>query len=407
MRILVAGAGPAGSLVSILLARDGHDVVLADRAQFPRDKACGDVIGPLALAVLERVGVDLGADRHHIGSMWLGFEGREMLMPARPGLGHRGFGLTIRRRDFDDLLYRQALSEGAVARNGVVSGVARLGNRLRARISDRNDEFDVVIGADGANSSVARSMNMTDQGRILLGFALRRHVPGSAKADRVDLLLRNGPAATPGYGWVFDQGDNQLNLGIGIGVGSDRSRAKGARELLDRYQQDLVDRGVVKLGGGHQEMGGWLKMGLVGTRVATDGVYLVGDAAGLVNPLQGEGIAAALVSALLCASVVDRSGPDGAAAYRSAIHEHFGGFLSTGYLAQSIALGHPKVADLAMRSLVRAGSHSERIASAWGMFWNDLTQYSGPQPGSFGAWLALTAGMRLARATRARLSWDD
>ncbi len=407
MRILIAGAGPAGSLTGILLARGGHDVVLVDRAEFPRDKACGDVIGPLALAVLDRVGVELGANRHRIGSMWLGFEGREMLMPARPGLGHRGFGLTIRRRDFDDILYRQALSEGALSRAGVVSGVERRGDRLVARIGDQSDEFDVVVGADGANSSVARSMNMTDPGRILLGFALRRHIRGSTKADRVDLLLGNGPTATPGYGWVFDQGDDQLNLGIGIGVGSDRSRAKGARELLDRYQQDLVDRDIVNLDGAYQEMGGWLKMGLVGTRAAGDGVYLVGDAAGLVNPFQGEGIAAALVSAWLCASVIDRFGAEGAHAYRSAIHEHFGGFLSTGYLAQSIALGHPKVADLAMRSLVGAGSRSERIASAWGIFWNDLTQYSGPQTGSFGAWLALTVGKRLAGATRARASWDD
>jgi flavin-dependent dehydrogenase len=250
-------------------------------------------------------------------------------------------------------------------------------------------------------------MGMVDAERILLGFALRRHVAGFTEADRVDLLLGSGPISTPGYGWVFDQGDDQLNLGIGIGVGSERSRARGARELLDRYQQDLVNRGIIKLRGSHQELGGWLKMGLVGTRSASDGVYLVGDAAGLVNPLQGEGIAAALVSASLCASIIDRFGPHGGAAYRTAIYEHFGDFLSTGYFAQSFALGHPKVARLAMQSLVRAGSRSERIASGWGIFWNDLTQYSGPQPGSIAALFTLNAGKRLVGTTRARSSWLD
>lgn len=407
MRVLIVGAGPAGSVAGLLLARSGHEVVLVDRAQFPRDKACGDVIGPLALAALDQIGVDLSAYQHRIGSMWLGFEGREMLMPARPGLGHRGFGLTIRRREFDDLLYRQALSEGATAKLGVIGGVERCGDRLRAKIGDRSEEFDVVVGADGANSSVARSMSMVDPKRVLLGFALRRHLTGVTQINRVDLLLESGSVATPGYGWVFDQGDERLNLGIGIGVGSDRSRARGARELLDLYQQELVTRGIISVSGSHQELGGWLKMGLIGTRCASDGVYLVGDAAGLVNPLQGEGIAGALVSASLCARVIDRFGPDGAAAYRSAIHDHFGDFLSTGYFAQALALEHPKVARVAMRTLVSAGSRSERIASAWGIFWNDLTQYSGPQPGAKAAWLTLNVGQRVVAATKARPSWRD
>ncbi|WP_298346117.1 geranylgeranyl reductase family protein [Ferrimicrobium sp.] len=407
MRVLVVGAGPAGSLTATLLARGGHTVVLIDRSTFPRDKACGDVIGPLALSVLEQVGVRLPGDAHRIGSMWLGFEGDEMLMPARPGLGHRGYGLTIRRKDFDDILYRMAISEGAESRVGVVGAVERRGSRLRAHLDGVDEEFDVVVGADGANSAVARAMGMVDLDRVLLGFALRRHVSGSTLTDRVDLLLEGREMVTPGYGWVFDQGSDQLNLGIGVGVGAQRARAKGARELLDRYEQDLVDRNIITTVGTHQEMGGWLKMGLVGTRVAAEGVYLVGDAAGLVNPLQGEGIAAALTSASLCATVIDRWGANGDVAYRRAIDQHFRKFLTTGYTIQRVALEHPKATRVAMQSLVRLGRRSERLASGWGIFWNDLTAYSGRQPGARAARLALGLGQGVTNLTPARPSWRD
>ncbi|WP_298208262.1 geranylgeranyl reductase family protein [Ferrimicrobium sp.] len=407
MRVLVVGAGPAGSLTAMLLAKSGHEVTLVDRSSFPRDKACGDVIGPLALAMLDRLGVELSGDRHRIGSMWLGFEGREMLMPARAGLNHGGYGLTIRRKEFDDLLYRQAITAGAESRVGVVGDVQRSGPHLRVLLDGRQEEFDIVVGADGANSGVARSMGMVEPERILLGFALRRHLSGSVRADRVDLLLGGRGPITPGYGWVFDQGGGQLNLGVGVGVGGERTRARGVRELLDQYQQDLLDRKIITTAGAHQEMGGWLKMGLVGTRVASDGVYLVGDAAGLVNPLQGEGIAAALMSASLCASVIDRWGVDGDAAYRSAIDQHFRKFLATGYTIQRLALAHPKATRLAMQSLVRVGRRSERIASGWGIFWNDLTEHSGPQPGAFVAWSALTLGQSVTTFTKARPSWPD
>jgi len=405
MRILVAGAGPGGSLAAVLLARGGHEVLLVDRSDFPRDKACGDVVGPRALTVLAQVGIELPGDAHRIGSMVLGYKGRQITLPARPGLGHKGYGITMRRRDFDDLLHQRALDEGARSVTGVVSKIARSGKRLRASIGDGIEEFDVVVGADGANSTVAKSMGLVDSERVLLGFALRRHVRGTTLADRVDLFLDPGDDAVPGYGWVFDQGDGRLNLGVGVGVGADRARAKGVRSRLDAYQDQLVSSGAITVMGEPSEMGGWLKMGLVGGRVATDGVYLVGDAAGLVNPLQGEGIAAALASAVLCASVVIRHGADGAAIYRGEIDAHFSAFLSTGYLAQHLALSHPLAARLAMSGLIRVGM-SSRVASAWGLFWNDLTEYSGPQPGSLAASLALTIGKRIAGPVVGVASWS-
>ena len=404
MRVLIAGAGPGGSLAAVLLARQGHDVVLVDRSEFPRDKACGDVIGPRALAVLKQADITLPAHAHRIGSMVLGFEAGQITLPARPGLGHGGYGVTIRRREFDDLLHREAERAGATTRVGVVTKVTRAGRRLSVSVGSQSEDYELVVGADGANSTVARSMGLMNADRALMGFALRRHVLGATREDRVDLFLEQGDTALPGYGWVFDQGDGRLNLGIGVGIGTQRTRAKGARELLERYQRRLQAQGIVTITGSPSEMGGWLKMGLIGQRVADDGVFLVGDAAGLVNPLQGEGIAAALLSATLCASAIDRYGANGAGAYRSEIQDHFGAFLSTGYLAQRIALSHPRVARIAMRTLMVAGRY-DRIASAWGLFWNDLTEYSGSQTGSLAARTMVHVGAAITQGVLGSPEW--
>jgi len=382
MRALVVGAGPAGSMAARGLARAGIEVVLADRAAFPRDKACGDVVGPKACALLAAEGLTPPTSGHAIGEMVLAIGERAMRLPARPGLSHPGEGLSIPRLELDAWLHSLAVEAGAAPVQAVVQDVARVRGGFRARLGPTEERFDVLVGADGANSQVAKALGLVDERRALRGFALRRYLPTTVAADRIDLLARRG--APPGYGWAFRVREGLCNVGIGIAVGNDRRRVQGLRRALDGYVAELQASGVLApwaQGAPERELGSWLRMGLGGTRVAESGCYLVGDAAGLTNALQGEGIAAAIASALGAVDAIVAHGPRGASAYRARIAEEFGASARAGYVAQALALASPGLAAWALRMVVGVGSRSERAAAGWGIFTNELSALEGPSPG--------------------------
>jgi len=398
MRALVVGAGPAGSMTARGLARAGVEVVLVDRSDFPRDKACGDVVGPRALALLRSEGLEPPASGHTIGDMVLAIGDREMRMPARSGLAHPGKGRSVPRLELDAWLYGLALDAGAAPVTTVVSDVARARGGFCVRLDGRRERFDVVVGADGANSAVARSLGLVDGQRVLQGFALRRYLKASVGSDRIDLIARRG--AAPGYGWAFAVRDGLVNVGIGIAVGQDRRRVHGLRGELDAYVAGLVARGLVRSAGpdvAGRELGGWLRMGLGGVRAGDAGCYLVGDAAGLTNAFQGEGIAAAIGSALCAVEAISAHGRDGAALYRQRIEESFGAEARAGYLAQRLALSRPELAAAALRTLVEVGRRSEQVAAGWGIFTNELTALQGPGLGLGVARVLGGVGAGLAR----------
>src|SRR6202011_1544365 len=115
--VLVVGAGPAGSVAALILARAGVRVALVDKATFPRSKACGDLVGPRGVQVLEDLGLDVGGER--VGDMdVIGPTGRHVVLRAFPGLSYPGFGLAVPRRRFDSLLRLAALDAGAVGLTG-------------------------------------------------------------------------------------------------------------------------------------------------------------------------------------------------------------------------------------------------------------------------------------------------
>ena len=110
---LVVGAGPAGSVAALVLARAGVRVALVDKAAFPRDKACGDLIGPRGVQILDDLGIPRPGER--VGDMQVvGPTGRSVVLRAFPGLTYPGFGLIVPRERFDAMLRAQALDAGAV-----------------------------------------------------------------------------------------------------------------------------------------------------------------------------------------------------------------------------------------------------------------------------------------------------
>ena len=177
---LVVGAGPAGSIAALVLARAGARVALLDKARFPRDKACGDFIGPRGLQLLSDLGVaePPGLD---VGDMVVvGPTGRRVVLPCFDGTTYPGRARSVTRMVFDDALRAAALAAGAEGYDGRAdrplpaegpgAGVAGIDG---FSVEDRELRADFVIGADGATSHVAQSAGLVDDPRVLWGFALR------------------------------------------------------------------------------------------------------------------------------------------------------------------------------------------------------------------------------------------
>jgi geranylgeranyl reductase family protein len=368
--VIVVGAGPAGSLAAITLARAGARVGLVDKAKPGRDKACGDLIGPRGVRVLDELGLGVPGARTVGDMIVVGPTGRRVLLPARPGRTYPGHAVVVPRARFDAHLHTAALDAGAI---DIPARVASVDDGRVAVDGGRVLLADVVIGADGATSVTARSAGLVVAERVLWGFAIRGYVPAEVTLPVIAFWNDRPHRGFPGYGWLFP-GPDGANLGLGLGLGNSRRDAHRAQQQLDAFRIHLTRIGL--LGATRelpaQQLGGWLKMGLIGTRPASGKVLLVGDAAGLVNPLQGEGIAQALASGQAAARAVLTQPGDAAATYRRWVEATYGGWASVTSPAHASLVGHPRrIAGLS--ATLTAPIVGQAIASTWAIYWNDLT----------------------------------
>lgn len=286
---LVVGAGPAGSSVAIHLARAGARVLLADKARFPRDKPCG---GGLTGRALKRIPVDPSpvverdVDRFELRLRYGATFARSHTEPL--------IRMTQRRR-LDEFLAEQAAVAGAEFRDGVKVELTELHDGgITARIGGVTVHADTLVGADGANGVVARAAGLGEG--IVRGVALEGNVPlerlgGDLERTAVIELA----VVLGGYGWVFPKGDH-ANLGVG-GWGREGPRLRQHLDRLARAHGLSLDA-LAELRG-HR-----LPMRRLGTPAAHGRVLLVGDAAGLVDPLSGDGMYEAFVSAQLAADAI-------------------------------------------------------------------------------------------------------
>lgn len=338
--VAVIGAGPAGAAaaLSALRSRPGCRVVLLDRSDFPRDKACGDGIAPHAVDELARLGVaDVLADRVPVRRLRL--------------VSQRGSTATasLRRPDyvvprtvFDARLVEPAVCRGAELRRQTVRRIDVLSDRV---VIDGELEARVVIGADGANGLVRRQLGLDRQSPTTTAVAVRGYIPWET-SDPEQVVVFDG-SNWPAYAWRFDAGDGTANVGFGMLLSNLQAATHGKRALEDRMVELLPETaGAERLRSHHLPLS-------TDRPVQPDGrVLLAGDAASLINPLTGEGIYYALLSGRLAGHAAVTA-VDAGASYRSALETELGRHLRhTTLMARLTA--RPIVLDAGVRAVARS-----------------------------------------------------
>jgi geranylgeranyl reductase family protein len=331
--VVVVGAGPAGSATALHLARAGARVLLVDKERFPRDKPCG---GGLTGRALRHVPCDVEpVVEHFVRTMVVraGYRGKVARESPEPLIA-----MTQRRR-LDLHLAEQAAAAGADFRDGVtVSGVQLGDERVGVRVGETNVGVSFLVGADGANGVVARTAHLDDG--IVRGVALEGNVSWNA----LDKPRYEGSAwvelgvVPGGYGWVFPKGDH-ANLGVGGWL----EEGPRLRDHLARLAREHgVDPDALENIRGHR-----LPMRRPGTAAARGRVLLVGDAAGLVDPLSGDGMYEAFVSARLAAEAITSARP---AEYEPALAAALDPHAAASWKAKRVADRYPLACVWALRA---------------------------------------------------------
>lgn len=328
--VLVVGAGPAGSATAAWAARTGREVLLADAATFPRDKPCGDGLTPRAVAELQRLGLGdwLRTQSANWGLRAAGF-GQELLLPW-PGGSLPGNGAAVPRTELDARIREVALAGGATALEGARAvDVERDGERVTGVVFDRAGQTFTVrcrslVVADGARSQLGRVLGREWHRDTVYGVAIRGYVASGRSTDpwiSSHLELRGaGGELLSGYGWVFPLADGEVNIGVGTLATSRRPADVNLRKLIRHYadlrRQEWELEGDVRL-----PASALLPMGGAVSGVAGPNWALVGDAAGCVNPLNGEGIDYGLETGRMVADLLE---DDLALAWPATLRTHYG-----------------------------------------------------------------------------------
>ena len=419
--VIVVGAGPSGSTAAFYLAQAGLNVLLIEKSRFPRDKVCGDGLTPRAVKSLIAMGVDVSEEAGWLRNKGLRVIGGGMRLELDwPELSSwPGYGLVRPRSSLDEQLARRAqaagvkLLEGTTVTgpvlndNGRIVGVettaeaeekskpeSRSDNTERTRGSIRRYHARVVVAADGNSSRLSVAMGLRKRDDRPMGVAVRSYYTSPRHED--DYLeswldLWDGDRLLPGYGWIFGMGDGTSNVGLGMLNTSDAFGKTDYRELLKRWLRSMPEEwGYVEENRTEPVRGAALPMGFNRTPQYHKGLLLAGDAAGMVNPFNGEGIAYAMESGELLARVVAQALARPARAetervlrsYPQELQAAYGRYYTLGRVfveligrpklmryATSRGMHHPQLMRFALKLLAnltdpRDGDASDRIISA-------------------------------------------
>jgi geranylgeranyl reductase family protein len=370
--VAVVGGGPAGAAAAITLARAGREVVLIDKAQFPRDKCCGDGLTAGALRLLE----DLGLRPAAVDS-WMQVDdvivrspsGHEVVFPLPRDGGV--FAAVARRYDFDSALLDVARGAGVKVLDGHALRAARNEpDRVVLEVDGAGPlHARYAIGADGMWSPLRKALGATTPGYLGEWHAFRQYFTGVTGPAARDLFVWFEPDLLPGYAWSFPLPGGRANVGFGIQRGGKVERVQAMKQL---WPEVLARPHVREALGANVTPEAPHKAWPIPARVdavpLTAGRALfVGDAACATDPMTGEGIGQALLTGMLAArAIVDGGATDDASvrrAYTDAVAHHLNADHKMSMLLIR-ALQHRKGARAAVR-IAGASSWTRRNFARW------------------------------------------
>ncbi|MEI6249522.1 MAG: geranylgeranyl reductase family protein [Actinomycetes bacterium] len=364
--VIIVGAGPGGSATAAHLARSGVKTLLLEKTEFPREKVCGDGLTPRAVKELLELNIDLTTHG------WIKNKGLRII-----GAGHRlelawpelsvfpDYGLVRTRADLDEILAKRAADLGAdLHQSTAVTGPVMEEDRIvgvttkNAAGEERTYRAPIVVAADGNSSRLSLSMGLTKRDDRPLGVAVRTYFRSPRHEDdwlESWLELWDRDRLLPGYGWIFGVGDGTSNVGLGILNSSPAFSNVDYRALLMRWVASMPKEwGYVP-----EEMvgpirGAALPMGFNRTPHLHKGMLLVGDAGGMVNPFNGEGIAYAMESGRIAAETIVESLAEGSdrardvrlSTYPIRLKSEWGGYYTLGRVFVKL-IGNDRVMKVA------------------------------------------------------------
>ena len=397
--VLVVGAGPGGATAAYHLAAAGLEVLLVDRARFPRDKVCGDGLTPRAVWAIVAMGIAPTAPGFaRIDGVRLhGEDGRTAAVSWGALRSHPPFGLVRKRVELDDLLVRRAVEAGATFRDGLeaVSPLMDGGRVSGGVVRPAGDGADThasqvlarfVVAADGAAARFAGGAGVRRDAAGPVAVAARRYYRSPARHEpmfETFLALEDRGRLLPGYGWIFPMGDGELNVGAFVLRGRQDREQVSARQAFDLFVRRMEPRwGLAEEDAVGPVRSGPIPSGANRSPLAVPGLVVVGDAAGLANPLSGEGIGYAMESGELAASVIvgalGASDPAAALRYPAMLRDRFGRglgagrravrFVTKGTIARPAAraaLAYGPLARVGLRAMMDVEDGGSGTAGGW------------------------------------------
>jgi geranylgeranyl reductase family protein len=369
-QVLVVGGGPSGASAAYWLADRGVDVLLVEKKTYPREKACGDGLTPRAVRQLLDMGFEFDDDIHRIVGL-RSYAGDVMLeMPWPEHSVYPNWGATLRRSELDGRVAALAEARGAKVLQGVEARPIVEGGELIA-VDLHGDGADAervmpryVVIADGSLSRFGRGLGTERRRDYPFGLAVRGYWESPNADDgyiesQLDIRDAKG-RSMPGYGWVFPLGDGTVNIGAGLVSTFKGWKEVNTTDILAAYLSELPAHWHIDGDPVAKPIGGKLPMSFsVGPKSGQNWV-VVGDAAGAVNPFNGEGIDYGYETGRLAARVVAEAlvsdDPAALAAYDQALIDEYAAYQRVARIFLE-AIGNPAV----MRTLVTVGMRSQTL----------------------------------------------
>jgi geranylgeranyl reductase family protein len=367
--VLVVGGGPAGSAAAFWLARDGHDVTLVEKKEYPREKTCGDGLTPRAILQLQDMGFDFDVPEFHRVSGLRSYAGPDLKLEMQWPEHSRfpNWGGVIRRKDLDAQVAMLAEKEGVRIRQRTSAKPVISEGRVASVELTHDGETDVaepdyVVVADGSLSRFGRDLGTSRRRDYPMGLAARGYFDSPRSDDgflesQLDIRDASG-AAMPGYGWIFPLGDGTVNVGVGLLSTFKRWKHVNTSDMMAAYVDSAPDYWELTNPTDHR--GGKLSMAFsVGPKYGANWM-VVGDAAGAINPWNGEGISYAYetgrIAAGVLGDVVGADDPSLLARYPQILDDEFGEYYRFARLFVK-AIGYPQV----MQTLTHVGLRSKPL----------------------------------------------